>query len=74
MSTVADKFQSLDVPVTLIDLPGGSCLPGGKDAVSWGVLASLVKGTREPVLVRPAGDRYEACCRRSGILDCPGQG
>lgn len=59
MSTVADKFQSLDVPVTLIDLPGGSCLPGGKDAVSLGVLASLVKGTREPVLVRPAGDRYE---------------
>lgn len=60
MSTVtSDMFQSLDVPISLIDVREGSCLPGGQEAISSGVLVSLVKGSRQPVLVRPIGDRYE---------------
>ncbi|HHT85986.1 MAG: ParB/RepB/Spo0J family partition protein [Bacillota bacterium] len=60
MSTVAaGKFESIEVPISAIDLREGSFLPGGEEAVSRAVLVSLIKGTGQPVLVRPLGNRYE---------------
>lgn len=55
----AGKFETAHIRVEDIDLPEGACLPGGEVAISRAVLASLVKGSGEPVLVRPLGDRYE---------------
>ncbi len=59
MSIGAERFETKNVPVDQIILMPGACLPGGHAAVSRAVLAELVKGTRDPVLVRPVGSKYE---------------
>ncbi|MGI6620937.1 MAG: ParB/RepB/Spo0J family partition protein [Bacillota bacterium] len=60
MSTLtAGRFETIEVPIKDIGLPEGACLPGGEMAVSRAVLASLVKGSGQPVLVRPMGDDYQ---------------
>lgn len=59
MSIPAEGFETKNVPVDHITLMPGACLPGGDTAVSRAILAELVKGSREPLLVRPVGTKYE---------------
>lgn len=55
----SERFEVKQVPITHIDVRPGSCLPGGEEAISRAVLAELVKGSRQPVLVRPVSGRFE---------------
>ncbi len=56
---IGESFQIERVVITRIDLRPGARLPGGKRAISQAIIAELVKGSRQPILVRPLGTRYE---------------
>jgi ParB family chromosome partitioning protein len=59
----ANRFETRNIPIGGIILRAGACLPGGDAAVSRAIIAELVRGSREPLLVRPVGDKFELVAR-----------
>ncbi len=56
---ISNRFNTRQVPIGRIDLKPAAYLPGGEAAISRAIVADLVKGRRQPLLVRPVGDRFE---------------
>ena len=52
-------FKLTEVPIDSVALRPGAGVPGGDEHVARKLLGELVRGSSEPVLVRPVGSGYE---------------
>jgi ParB family chromosome partitioning protein len=56
---VSDVFRPAEVPIDSVSMRPGAGVPGGQEYVARRLLGDLVRGSSEPVLVRPIGTGFE---------------
>jgi ParB family chromosome partitioning protein len=58
-TAVNDLFRPAEVAIDSVAMRAGAGVPGGQEYVTRRLLGDLVRGTSQPVLVRPVGIGYE---------------
>lgn len=55
----SEVWRPLEVDIDSLIMRQGSGVPGGQEYITRRILGDLVRGSSEPILVRPLGDRFE---------------
>jgi ParB family chromosome partitioning protein len=69
-----DKFTTCVIPVELIGMRPGACVPGGTAYIGRKLLKDLARGTRAPIIVRPLSGTYELIAGDAEFMAAKKQG